>query len=107
MISLMPTDLYGPADNYDLKTSHVFPVLIRRIHEAKMGDHDQVGIMGGPPAFSAPIINGVPARKAYPATSFLSSAGSVGSPFAVTISGDARFDRGLLHRRVRPASPQS
>ena len=107
MISLMPTNLYGPVDNYDLKTSHVFPALIRKIHEAKVGDHDQVGIMGGPPAFSAPIIDGVPARKAYPATSFLSSASSVGSPLAVTISGDTRFDRGLLDRLVSPASPHS
>jgi GDP-L-fucose synthase len=34
-ISLMPTNLYGPGDNYDLFTSHVLPAMIRKIHEAK------------------------------------------------------------------------
>ena len=39
-ISLMPTNLYGPGDNYDPKDSHVLPALIRRFHEAKNnGDH--------------------------------------------------------------------
>ncbi|MFZ0012549.1 MAG: GDP-L-fucose synthase [Acidimicrobiia bacterium] len=35
VISLMPTNLYGPGDNYDLETSHVLPALIRKTHEAK------------------------------------------------------------------------
>lgn len=35
-ISLMPTNLYGPGDNYDLFTSHVLPAMIRKIHEAKI-----------------------------------------------------------------------
>jgi GDP-L-fucose synthase len=35
-ISAMPTNLYGPGDNFDLKTSHVLPALIRRFHEAKV-----------------------------------------------------------------------
>lgn len=34
-VSLMPTNLYGPNDNFDLKTSHVLPALIRKFHEAK------------------------------------------------------------------------
>ena len=34
-VALMPTNLYGPRDNYDLKTSHVLPALIRKYHEAK------------------------------------------------------------------------
>ena len=34
-LSLMPTNLYGPGDNFDLRTSHVLPALIRRFHEAK------------------------------------------------------------------------
>jgi GDP-L-fucose synthase len=39
-ISAMPTNLYGPNDNYDLKNSHVLPALIRKFHEAKTkGDH--------------------------------------------------------------------
>lgn len=35
-ISLMPTNLYGPFDNFDLKTSHVLPAMIRKFHEAKI-----------------------------------------------------------------------
>lgn len=35
-ISLMPTNMYGPGDNFDLETSHVLPALIRRFHEAKV-----------------------------------------------------------------------
>ena len=35
-ISLMPTNLYGPGDNFDLEQSHVLPALIRQIHEAKI-----------------------------------------------------------------------
>ena len=35
-LSLMPTNLYGPRDNYDLKNSHFFPALISKIHTAKM-----------------------------------------------------------------------
>src|SRR5690606_11976201 len=35
-ISAMPTNLYGPGDNFDLKTSHVLPALIRKFHEAKV-----------------------------------------------------------------------
>jgi GDP-L-fucose synthase len=34
-VSLMPTNLYGPRDNFDLQTSHVFPAMIRKFHEAK------------------------------------------------------------------------
>ncbi|CAM5505140.1 GDP-L-fucose synthase [Streptomyces badius] len=34
-ISAMPTNLYGPGDNFDLETSHVLPALIRRLHEAR------------------------------------------------------------------------
>ena len=36
-LSLMPTNLYGPGDNFDLRTSHVLPALIRKFHEAKKG----------------------------------------------------------------------
>lgn len=38
-ISVMPTNLYGPGDNFDLKTSHVLPALIRKFHEAKSCGH--------------------------------------------------------------------
>ena len=45
-ISLMPTNLYGPGDNFNLKNSHVLPALIRKCHEAKMNSTDSVEIWG-------------------------------------------------------------
>jgi len=39
-VSLMPTNLYGPGDNYDLKSSHVLPAMIRKFHEAKENNKD-------------------------------------------------------------------
>jgi GDP-L-fucose synthase len=45
-ISVMPTNLYGPNDNYDLKNSHVLPALIRKFHEAKLEDKGSVEIWG-------------------------------------------------------------
>lgn len=46
MISLMPTNLYGPGDNYDLQSSHVLPAMIRKVHEAKQAGAAQVVIWG-------------------------------------------------------------
>lgn len=45
-ISLMPTNLYGPGDNFDLETSHVLPAFIRKFHEAKAAGHPFVEIWG-------------------------------------------------------------
>lgn len=45
-ISVMPTNLYGPNDNYDLNNSHVLPALIRKFHEAKINNQQQVVIWG-------------------------------------------------------------
>jgi GDP-L-fucose synthase len=45
-ISLMPTNLYGPGDNFDLQNSHVLPALIRKIHEAKARNLQSVEIWG-------------------------------------------------------------
>ena len=45
-ISAMPTNLYGPNDNYDLQSSHVLPALIRKFHEAKENGDPQVVIWG-------------------------------------------------------------
>lgn len=45
-ISAMPTNLYGPGDNYDLKTSHVLPALIRKAHEAKEAGESGMEIWG-------------------------------------------------------------
>ena len=45
-ISAMPTNLYGPGDNYDLETAHVLPALIRRFHEAKESGAPSVTLWG-------------------------------------------------------------
>ncbi len=45
-ISVMPTNLYGPNDNFDLETSHVLPALLRKMHEAKINNTPKVEIWG-------------------------------------------------------------
>ncbi|RYG88870.1 MAG: GDP-L-fucose synthase [Alphaproteobacteria bacterium] len=45
-ISAMPTNLYGPGDNFDLNSSHVLPALIRKAHEAKVAGADHITIWG-------------------------------------------------------------
>jgi GDP-L-fucose synthase len=42
----MPTNLYGPFDNFDLKNSHVLPALIRKFHEAKVNKEESVSVWG-------------------------------------------------------------
>lgn len=46
IISLMPSNLYGPGDNYDLETSHVLPALLRKAHEAKVEGRDEMTVWG-------------------------------------------------------------
>jgi GDP-L-fucose synthase len=45
-ISAMPTNMYGPNDNFDLETSHVLPAMIRKFHDAKVAGLDQVTLWG-------------------------------------------------------------
>ena len=45
-VSLMPTNLYGPNDNFDLKSSHVLPAMIRKFHEAKLNGNAPVELWG-------------------------------------------------------------
>ena len=45
-ISAMPTNLYGPGDNYDLNSSHVLPALLRKFHEAKISNCSEVTVWG-------------------------------------------------------------
>jgi GDP-L-fucose synthase len=45
-ISAMPTNLYGPGDNFDLTSSHVVPALIRKFHEARLADQHEVVVWG-------------------------------------------------------------
>lgn len=46
VISLMPANLYGPGDNFDLQSSHVLPALIRKFHEAQAAGRDTVSVWG-------------------------------------------------------------
>ena len=50
-ISAMPTNLYGPGDNFDLDSSHVIPALIRKFHDAKQSDPNEVEVWGTGSAF--------------------------------------------------------
>src|SRR3989339_100044 len=45
-LSVMPTNLYGPNDNFDIQASHVLPALIRKIHDAKVSGKNEVSIWG-------------------------------------------------------------
>jgi len=45
-VSLMPTNLYGPHDNFDLQTSHVLPAMIRKFHDAKLNGNSTVALWG-------------------------------------------------------------
>ena len=45
-MAVMPTNLYGPNDNFDLETSHVLPALLRKFHDAKTKGHDRVTVWG-------------------------------------------------------------
>ena len=45
-VSLMPTNLYGSFDNFDLQSSHVLPAMLRKFHEAKINNHSDVTLWG-------------------------------------------------------------
>jgi GDP-L-fucose synthase len=45
-LSVMPTNLYGPNDNYDLNSSHVLPALLRKAHEAKLSEQATMNVWG-------------------------------------------------------------
>ena len=45
-VSLMPTNLYGPGDNFDLQNSHVLPALMRKVHEAKLQGKSEITVWG-------------------------------------------------------------
>lgn len=45
-VALMPTNLYGPGDNFDLNSSHVLPAMIKKFHEAKISNHSDVVLWG-------------------------------------------------------------
>ena len=45
-VSLMPTNLYGPKDNFDLNSSHVLPAMIRKFHDAKLKNSENITLWG-------------------------------------------------------------
>ena len=84
--SLMPTNLYGPNDNFDLETSHVIPALIRKFHEAKQSGAREVEIWG----------SGRP-RREFMHVDDLASA----IVFAIeSLGADAIYGQGISHLNV-------
>lgn len=75
-LSVMPTNLYGPGDNYDLNGSHVIPALIRKFHEAKVGGANEVIVWG----------TGTPRRE------FLYSDDMADACVHLMVKNDAEFD---------------
>ena len=78
-LAAMPTNLYGPGDNYDLENSHVLPALIRKFHEAKARGDKTVTVWG----------TGAPRRE------FLYSDDMAAACFFLMKLGDEAFDRAL------------
>lgn len=84
--SVMPTNLYGPNDNFDLKTSHVLPALIRKFHEAKLNKSSAVELWG----------TGKPLRE------FLYVDDLADAIFFLMIKVDAKqiYDQGITHLNI-------
>ncbi len=90
-LSLMPTNLYGPGDNFDLRTSHVLPALIRRFHEAKLG-LPEGGRRPAWPANAGPTglsFCGVPARPGASSSTSTTS----GAPSSIAFATSRRPTR--------------
>jgi GDP-L-fucose synthase len=92
-ISVMPTNLYGPGDNYDLNSSHVLPALLRKMHEARRQGAATVEVWGS----GVPMREFLHADDLADACVFLLKAGSgedlvnIGSGHEVTIRGLAEL----------------
>jgi GDP-L-fucose synthase len=110
-ISLMPTNLYGPGDNFDLQSSHVLPALIRKFHEAKLAGASAVTLWGS----GSPLREFLHVDDLASATVFLVrnySSGdiiNVGSGAEVSIADLARliaeivgFSGDILYDRSKP-----
>jgi len=105
--SVMPTNLYGPHDNFDLETSHVLPALIRRFHEAKVSGAQEVVIWGtGMPrreflhvedmAAASVHVMGLPTEDYSKATDPMLSHINVGTGTDVSISELAQMIAGVV-----------
>jgi GDP-L-fucose synthase len=83
-ISAMPTNLYGPNDNYDLNNSHVLPALIRKFHSAKINDGEFVEVWGS----GTPLREFLHVDDLAEASLFLMSGYSDGKPINVGYGKD-------------------
>jgi GDP-L-fucose synthase len=84
-LAAMPTNLYGPEDNYDLANSHVLPALMRKVAEAKASNQDKIVVWG----------SGTPRRE------FLHSDDLAEACVFLMNLGDSKFD-GLLSKEAAP-----
>jgi len=84
--SVMPTNLYGSFDNFDLETSHVIPAMIRKFHEAKTNDDDAVEIWG----------SGGPMREFM----YVDDLASAISFIIQSISASDIYDQGISHLNI-------
>jgi GDP-L-fucose synthase len=85
-LAAMPTNLYGPGDNYDLHTSHVIPALIRKMHEAKIANASQVIVWG----------TGTPRRE------FLYSDDLADACLYLMNSSDEKYQRLINSKEIAP-----
>jgi GDP-L-fucose synthase len=84
--SLMPTNLYGPGDNFDLQSSHVVPALIRKFHEAKKQNDNVVSVWG----------TGRPQREFL----YVDDAADAVSVFLETVEASEIYSAGVSHINV-------
>ncbi|MDA9833930.1 GDP-L-fucose synthase [Flavobacteriaceae bacterium] len=92
-VSLMPTNLYGPGDNYDLETSHVIPAMLRKFHEAKQKNINEVILWGtGNPKREFLHVNDLAKAVVFSIENSLSdSLYNIGSGVEVSIKGLAEI----------------
>ena len=110
--SVMPTNLYGPNDNFDLKTSHVLPALIRKFHDAKLANAPAVTVWGtGTPrreflhvddlADGAVFVMGLPKERYDAATRPMLSHVNIGTGVDIPIGELAALIRDIVGYRGR------
>jgi GDP-L-fucose synthase len=97
-ISAMPTNLYGPNDNYDLETSHVLPALIRKFHEAKVNGDTEVILWGtGTPLREFMHVDDMAAACIFLMDNYDEPGPiNIGTGFDLTIRGLASIIKGIV-----------
>jgi GDP-L-fucose synthase len=100
-VSLMPTNLYGIHDNFDLKSSHVLPAMIRKFHEAKQNNHRSVTLWGtGAPMREFLFVDDLAEAVVYAIENRLSeSLYNVGSGEDITIKELAKKTQQIVGHR--------